>query len=241
MDEKEILEHLLFHKALGEDIDYYIDIFKKVSGGYAEIKDDYERSIALLFSLAMEEKINPWDIDIVAFSKEYLKKLKKEGINIVYAGRIILLAWEVLRAQSERAVETFTIAPEPELDPELDTYEPFEIDSSYIEPRAVRSFKKPVSVFDLVKALDSAKRIEKVERERKRRVKVSLDGKIHAEQINSSEVYRFIKENNIDDGDLILAKFGLIEGMISLLYLARDRKIELWQENFPFGKIWIKA
>lgn len=235
MDEKEILEHLLFHKALGEDIDYYIDLLKKVSDGYAGIKDDYERSIALLFSLAIEEKINPWDIDIVAFSKEYLRKLKKEGINIVYAGRIILLAWEVLRAQSESAVETFTIAPEPEV------YEPFELESSYIEPRAVRSFKRPVSVFDLVKALDSAKRIEKVERERKRRVKVSLDGKIHAEQINSSEVYRFIKENNIDDGDLILAKFGLIEGMISLLYLARDRKIELWQENFPFGKIWIKA
>ncbi|MDY6984864.1 MAG: hypothetical protein SVE93_00400 [Candidatus Thermoplasmatota archaeon] len=235
MDEKEILDHLLFHKALGEDMDYYIDLFKKVSGGYAEIKDDYERSIALLFSLAMEEKINPWDIDIVAFSKEYLKKLKKEGINIVYAGRIILLAWEVLRAQSERAVETFTLAPEPEV------YEPLELESSYIEPRAVRSFKRPVSVFDLVKALDSAKRIEKVERGRKRRVKVSLDGKIHAEQINSNEVYRFIKENSIDDGDLILAKFGLIEGMISLLYLAKDRKIELWQENFPFGKIWIKA
>ncbi len=235
MDEKEILDHLLFHKALGEDIDYYIDLLKKVSDGYAEIKDDYERSIALLFSLAMEEKINPWDIDIVAFSKEYLKKLKKEGINIVYAGRIILLAWEVLRAQSESAVETFTLAPEPEV------YEPLELESSYIEPRAVKSFKRPVSVFDLVKALDSAKRIEKVERERKKRVKVSLDGKIHAEQINSNEVYRFIKDNNIDDGDLILAKFGLIEGMISLLYLARDRKIELWQENFPFGKIWIKA
>jgi len=236
MDEKEILEHLLFHKALGEEMDYYIELCKKVSD-HIEIKDSYERSIAVLFSLAMEKKIDPWDIDIIAFSKEYLKRLKKEGVNIVYAGRLILLAWEVLRAQSERAVESFTVN-EPEYGSEL--YYPEDLESSFIEPRAIRSFKRPVSVFDLVKALESAKRFEKTGKQRKSRIKLSIDGRIHAEDVKSEEVYDFVKSNDIDDGDLVFAKFGVVEGMVALLYLAKERRIELWQENFPFGKIWIK-
>jgi segregation and condensation protein A len=231
MDEK-VLEHLLFHKALGEEMDYYIELCKKVSD-HVEIKDGYERSIAVLFSLAMEKKIDPWDIDIIAFSREYLKRLKKEGVNIVYAGRLILLAWEVLRAQSERAVESFTV-DEPEL------YEPEDLESAFIEPRATRSFKRPVSVFDLVKALESAKRLEKTEKKRKSRIKLNIDGRLHAEDVKSEEVYEFVKDNDIDDGDLVFAKFGVVEGMVALLYLAKEKRIELWQENFPFGKIWIK-
>jgi segregation and condensation protein A len=239
MDEKAVLEHLLFHKALGEEMDYYIDLCKKVSEGYAEIKDDYERSIATLFSLAMEEKIDPWNIDIAAFSKEYLRRLKKEGMNIVYAGRLILLAWEVLRAQSERAVEAFT--PQPEIE---EFYEPAEIDSYGIEPRPTRALKSPVSVFDLVKALESVKRLERArigKKKEKGRAKPNIDGMIHAEEIKSQEVYEFVREDGIDDGDMVFAKFGLVEGMAALLYLARDKRVEIWQENFPFGKIWIKA
>jgi segregation and condensation protein A len=234
-DFKPLMEHLLFHKALGEEMDQYLALCKKASEDYSDIKDDYNRSIAILFSLAMEEKIDPWDIDLVSFSKNYLARLKKEGVNIVYAGRLILLAWEVLRAQSEKAVEALNEADECEY------YEPLELDTLELEPRATRNLKKPVSVFDIVKALEGVKRIEKRERKRKERIKgLSINGMIHAEEMRSEEAYDIIRKDNIDDGDLILSKFGVVEGMVALLYLAMAKRIEIWQENFPFGKICIR-
>jgi segregation and condensation protein A len=48
--------------------------------------------------------MNPWDIDLVGFSSMYLKRAKKEKIDLMTAGRIIYMAWKVLRMQSDHLV-----------------------------------------------------------------------------------------------------------------------------------------
>jgi segregation and condensation protein A len=48
--------------------------------------------------------MNPWDIDLVGFSTMYLKRAKKEKIDLLTAGKIIYMAWKVLRMQSDHLV-----------------------------------------------------------------------------------------------------------------------------------------
>jgi len=241
----EVIEHLMFHKALGEDMDHYIELYTKAEKSCFEIKDEYDRSIAILFQLAIEEKIDPWNIDLMTFSEIYLKKLNGVGVDFhfVYTGRIILLAWRVLKAQSNSAIERINkIEEEPDL--AFDLYSDFDSDFD-MEPRAVRKNIRSISVFDIVKAMEFAKNIEIKARKKRRelpRITAEKVGEnIHAEEIKSREVYREIKKRRIKDADHILRKFGVIEGLIALLYLARDKKIALTQANFPYGKIRIKA
>jgi segregation and condensation protein A len=241
----EVIEHLMFHKALGEDMDHYIELYTKAEKSCFEIKDEYDRSIAILFQLAIEERIDPWNIDLMTFSEIYLKRLNGAGVDFhfVYTGRIILLAWRVLKAQSNSAIEKINrIEEEPDL--AFDLYSDFDSDFD-MEPRAVRKNIRSISVFDIVKAMEFAKNIEiKARKKRKVMPRVTAEKvgeNIHAEEIKSREVYNEIKKRRIKDADCILRKFGVIEGLIALLYLARDKKITLTQANFPYGKIRIKA
>ena len=238
----EVIEHLMFHKALGEDMDHYIEIYSKAEGCF-EIKDEYDRSIAILFQLAIEEKIDPWNIDLMTFSEIYMERLKgaRVDFHFVYTGRIILLAWRVLRIQSNNAIDRVNKIEEDDFDTDLDMDLDMDID---MEPRAVRENIRNVSVFDIVKAMEFAKNIE-IRTQKKRRVlpevtAEEVEWKIHAEEIKSAEVYAEIKRSRIKDADQIFIKFGIIEGLIALLYLARDKKITLIQANFPYGKIGIK-
>ena len=238
MRSETVFEHIMFHKALGEEVDRYMELYRKAETDYSDIKDEHDRSIAILFKLAIDSKIDPWDIDLVAFSESYLEKLRMEGINIVYAGRLILLAWEVLKLQSTLARERFTYEEEVLEDPVSDV----EFYHEDLEPRGLRKSLKPVSVFDLLRAMEGVKGVEKRAGRRIRKVfDKRIDRKLHTETIKSKEVCEYIYKNDIDDGDLIFARYGLIDGMIALLHLARDKKIRLSQEDFPFGRIWIRT
>jgi segregation and condensation protein A len=77
----------------------------------------FDRAIAATFELVIDEQLDPWDIDLVSFARLYLKKIKKEGvIDLITAGRIILMAWKVLRLQSDYIV-TILDQKEPEPEP----------------------------------------------------------------------------------------------------------------------------
>jgi hypothetical protein len=217
----EVIEHLMFHKALGEDMDHYIELYTKAEKNCFEIKDEYDRSIAILFQLAIEEKIDPWNIDLMTFSEIYLKRLKGAGVNFhfVYIGKVILLAWRVLKAQSNSAIEKIN-RNEEEPDMAFDLYSDLDFDSDfYMEPRAVRKNIRSISVFDIVKAMEFAKNIEiKTRKKRKAMPRVTAEKvgeNIHAEEIKSREVYNEIKRGGSKtqtaySGNLELLKDSLL-------------------------------
>jgi segregation and condensation protein A len=111
--DNDVINHLLFHKALIDEADdttrinQYLEMAKAASSGESEsIESPFDRSIYLAFDLVLNQHMNPWDIDLVGFSSLYLKRAKKEKIDLMTAGRIIYMAWKVLHLQSDNLVVT---------------------------------------------------------------------------------------------------------------------------------------
>jgi segregation and condensation protein A len=109
--DNDVINHLLFHKALIDEnndmtrINQYLELAKAAaSGESATIENSFDRSVYLAFDLVLNQNMNPWDIDLVGFSSMYLKRAKKEKIDLMTAGKIIYMAWKVLRMQSDHLV-----------------------------------------------------------------------------------------------------------------------------------------
>ena len=86
-----IVDHILFHKALisdesdGEKYNEYIDLVNRLKyGTHVAIIDPYDKAIAITFQLAMDESLDPWDVDLVRFSDKYLDRIKEhDEIDLV--------------------------------------------------------------------------------------------------------------------------------------------------------------
>ena len=109
--DNDVINHLLFHKSLIDEINdmtrmnQYLEMAKAASSGEsASIENAFDRSVYLAFDLVLNQHMNPWDIDLVGFSTMYLKRAKKEKIDLMTAGKIIYMAWKVLRMQSDHLV-----------------------------------------------------------------------------------------------------------------------------------------
>ena len=122
--DNDIINHLLFHKALIDEendasrINRYIQMVQMSNNEEnLSIDNPFDRSIAIAFDLVLKQQLNPWDIDLVSFSTMYMKRAKDEKIDLMTAGRIIYMAWRVLRLQSDNLVinmETQSIEDEEE-------------------------------------------------------------------------------------------------------------------------------
>lgn len=272
---KDLINHLVIHKAViseedGEYIDRYMEILESVSQGkYRSITDPVDRTISLVFELVLEHQMDPWDIDLIKFCNIYLEKVRKERyIDLVTGGRLMLMAWNILKMQTEEALNR---ALPPQMEETLDfSMEWFETEQDFdfteavkrsptppIQPRIMRKGERPVTLIELVDAFREAS--EEAERRRKafetrrsrmarmRRLRVRTVGNmLHKEDLSEdiSEVWKRINRFNgipisltdIWSGD----RDELIVILMSILFLANDGKIRIWQEDFPFGMIYIQ-
>jgi segregation and condensation protein A len=172
---EEVIQHLLFHKAIHDDapssddrISRYIGIARGVEEGSISAYDDpVDRAVATVFELVAKNQMDPWDIDLGEFARLYLHKLAaKDGVDFVVAGRILYLAWSVLKLQSERTVVKFQPPPELPGDLSLDSgdlgamYEQGALapEAEVLEPVVRRAPQRPVTLIDLVDAFDEVAR-----------------------------------------------------------------------------------
>lgn len=107
-----VVRHLLFHKALtfepetNERIGEYVRMVEESKEGeHVAIRDAFDRSIALALELVIQEHLDPWKIDLVQFSALYMKHAQEKQVDLVTAGRILLMAWTVLKLQSDELAE----------------------------------------------------------------------------------------------------------------------------------------
>lgn len=121
--DNDVINHLLFHKALIDEkddairINQYVEMAQKSNEGeYISIDNPFDRSISIAFELVIKNQLNPWDIDLVSFSTLYLKRAKEEKIDLITAGRIIYMAWRVLKLQSDNLVLSME-KPEEQYEP----------------------------------------------------------------------------------------------------------------------------
>jgi len=196
---KEVVNHLIFHKSIidqdrnGERIDDYLDMIDHMGEeSYPISSDPIENAISAVFKLVIEENMDPWNIDLVSFTKMFLEEAqKKDQINFIVAGQIVNMAWSILKMQCEETLASAESQEEEEVieddfftqwdvfdyemydEPEdLDFEEEVvEEDKPVLDKAIRREEKKPVSLIQLVDAFEEAKKEakyrEKMERIRK--------------------------------------------------------------------------
>jgi len=201
---EEVIRHLTFHKSLideernGERIDDYIQMVENMGEDGREFSDDpFDNAIASIFKLVIDEKMDPWEINLVSFTEMYLEQAKKKkNLNFIVVGQLINMAWSILKMQCEQVlssaeeeeqeepVEQEGFFDEWEIwdqglyeDPEDIDYEEEVLDDDGLplEKAVRREEKKPVSLIQLVDAFEDAKqeakyreKMEKVRKEKKK-------------------------------------------------------------------------
>jgi segregation and condensation protein A len=279
--DNDVINHLLFHKALIDEkddatkINRYIEMLQKTDEGeHISIEDPIERSIAIAFELVIQQHLNPWDIDLVNFSTMYLKRAKQEKIDLITAGRIIYMAWKVLKLQSNDLVVS--------MESQKEKYEPFgwgdiptemwltkedaysytnlvmNMPESPLEEPIRRNAKRKVTLIELLNAFDQARKeseeyqiLELQRQEERDRLDILARSRMKGTAIEDhleedvETIWRRIKDlskktmtlTEICEKD---SREEVIKVLISILFLAYDNKILVYQKEFPYGKIFIK-
>lgn len=267
---EEIISHILMHKEDAthkERIEEYIDMAGNSS---MYLKDPFDRAIALTFDLVIEEQLDPWDIDLVSFSRLYLNRIKNSGmVDLITAGRIILMAWKVLKLQSDHVVSSLEEKEEEE-DEWGEIPDWYMEDEGYFYTRSViengppleekvrRKGERKVTLIELINAFEEVKDEIKIkEKRRKHRAEQQAKFREYAGRAAGENAHQ---ENIEEEIKIILGRLSKLNGrampiteicniknkeevvmtISSLLFLAREGKITIWQDNFPYGMIYIK-
>jgi len=279
--DNDVINHLLFHKALIDEeddatrINYYVDMLQKTNEGeHISMENPFERSIAIAFELVIRQHLNPWDLDLVNFSTMYIKRAKEEKIDLITAGRIILMAWKVLKLQSDNLIVSIETEKE-----ELESFDwadlPTEMwlenddDYSYtnlimkmpespLDEPVRRDAKRKVTLIELLGAFDQARKESEeyqileqerhIERERLRiKSRKRMIGTAHEDNIEEDVDAVWNRIKGFDKKTMSLfdlceesKREEFIKTLISVLFLAYDNKIRVFQRKFPYGKIFIK-
>lgn len=100
-----IESQLLFYKSLMRDnvdiekINHYLEILR-ASGDSIKLDDPVDDGIRTAFKLVQSSGMDPWAIDVREFVKLYKTKVKANKFDIIVAGKLLVLAWDVVRLQS---------------------------------------------------------------------------------------------------------------------------------------------
>lgn len=280
-----VLNHLLFHKSLlGEASDpgrlnAYIEMVEaRQEGAHLMIANPFDRAIAIAFELAVEKHLDPWAIDLVQFTELYLDHVRRTGeIDLITAGRLIFLAWSVLKLQSDEALlraEASRAPPEPEADglgwDDIAGASWLTDDAGYAFTQAVLQRREPpidekvrrrgdrkVTLYELVEAFEQARAeaelrlvLDAKRREARqlwaRASQEGVRGAAHKEDLEAEirEVWERIARLNGQPIPLrrlhAPEREDLVKTLVSVLFLARADRVALWQENFPWGAIYVR-
>ncbi|MBC7128579.1 MAG: hypothetical protein H5T45_02460 [Thermoplasmatales archaeon] len=254
---EELIDHILKNREMfynKKNIQNYIEMIEKK----VFIKNPFDRIIAILFELVIENEIDPLNVDLISFSNLYMEKVRGEEINLFVVGKIISMAWKILRLQSERVIESIE-KKEVEIDVP-DWYGDDEIfyytqkvinDEIPLDSKIRRCPSVRVTIFDLINAFEEAR--EEIEKRGKNRK--TVDNRTNnlsppREHIHKEDIEEDIKKlmeklsklngKAIPVKNLCSRKEDIVSILLPLLFLAKEGKIVIWQENFPFGEIYIR-
>lgn len=273
-----VLNHLLFHKALvsetdgGERINRYLRMLAQIDQGmYIAVQDPVEKAIAAAFELVMEHQYNPWDIDLVEFCRMYLEKLRGgNGVNFVTAGRLVFMAWGILKLQSEEILGEAQPPPSREdmffsdWDPTMAAFdEPEDVDFTQAvltarEAPLREAVRHPgvrsVTLVELMDAFDEARKEAALrlhiqaarERAAAERRPKTIHDKVHREDLTEDIGVTWDRISQFDGGSIPLSAlcngdaWDRVTVFVSVLFLAAMQRVRIWQRNFPRGEIRIK-
>ncbi len=218
-----VLNYLVFHRSLhGENdgqsplLQQYMTLVQNLKEGvHVVIADPFDKALAMLFELVLDESFDPWEIDLGRFTELYLKRIREDGgVDFTVAGRLVFMAWSILWLQSREILANREPPPDPVEDGaaalddgfvgELTTPEAVDVTAAVLEtPEApplefmVRHHEaRPVSLLELVSAFGEA------EQEARRALRVQeLRERLREEQRSPPEilVHGEIPEKDVAD------------------------------------------
>ncbi|HLF17073.1 MAG TPA: segregation/condensation protein A [Candidatus Thermoplasmatota archaeon] len=273
----QVVRHLLWHKALAQDeddgsrIDRLLDVVQASDDGeHVAIRDPFHRDLAIAFELVIQNHLNPWDLDLSKFAELYLKEAQSRGVDLVTAGRIILMAWTVLKLQSDevadRAVQEPAAAEEVGGDnlpdwtftnEEWDFTERVQaLPQAPIDEKIRHKGDRRVTLMELIGAFEEAHREADVRRvlvqqrldarlSLARKMRGRLGNMMHKEDLHAEiqETWQRILEYPTHpipfSGLHEAASADLVQTFNGLLFLMKDGKVQVSQEEFPRGEIWV--
>ncbi len=275
-DEARIMNHLLFHKAIVHepnerelDLDNYMHIMRELDMGIQVVLDDpVDRAVAIAFQLVIDEKFDPWNIDLGEFTKLYLAKLKKEeDVNFIIAGRLVMMAWSILKSQSASVLNKADREDEPvetffsdwEIDPVLpdapgSQFSDFVLGSQggLITEAVHATDVRPVTLMSLLEAFDEA-REEIALRDRFKKLAkpddkpIIISEKLHGESLQEDISMTWQRICNCQGDRIPISAvwderdtLDKVTVFISTLFLAKMEKVELAQQKLPFGEIYLR-
>ena len=152
--------------------------------------DPFDRSVALVFQMFQSSDLDPWDVDLSSFIEMFNKRIgSTENIDLPSCGRLIRMAWSILRGQASSLIERQEKALdfEEEVEWEFDGgWEADFDDSDYnfsvgvmtgaandvlpsiFEGRIHREEGRPVTLGELLLGLQDASRLAEEQRTRER-------------------------------------------------------------------------
>ncbi len=258
-------QHLLFHKALIDDaddagrIDRYRELLAEDTEG-ERMLNPIDESIRAAFSLVLEHDMDPWAINLEEFVRIYGQRVQNSEFDMIVAGKLIHMAWRILKMQSDAAVIS---SEEPQYFEEDDGFGGFEemgedADQLFIpqvrfEGVAYRSALRPVTVMELLGAFEEAREEmaisaerERVRQELKAKQPRKFDNKAHDEDDEQDVERVWQRIRDLGTGPFKLSDLytgdmrNNITVFVSALHLLRDGKIGLWQEELPYGDIYVE-
>ncbi|MDR2866749.1 MAG: chromosome segregation protein ScpA [Methanomassiliicoccaceae archaeon] len=261
---EEMEQHLLFHKALIDDnvgtgkIDKYIGLLR--DGGPTEtMNDPVDESIRSAFSLVLEHDQDPWAIDIVEFAHVYSTKKVKSAVDLIVAGKLIHMAWKILKMQSAVTLEEGE-REEIENDGfdmgfDFDAmYEPDKLYVPDVEFREAirRSTVRPITMIELLDAFEEARdEMETYMAREQARLELlakqpKFNNKAHLE--DDSKEYGRILDNieNLGTGPIPIRDLYVnsikanITTIVGVLFWVKEGKLTIWQDNMPYGEIYVE-
>lgn len=152
--------------------------------------DPFDRSVALVFQMFQSSDLDPWDVDLSSFLEMFSSRIESsENIDLPTCGRLIRMAWAILRNQAtaliekqERALDfeeedtwDFEGGWESEFDDEDYNFSvgvlsgaADEVLPSIFEGRVHREEGRPVTLGELLMGLQEAGRLAEEQRTRER-------------------------------------------------------------------------
>ena len=274
----DVLNHLMFQKAIIEDdtaagretkLEGYLRMVEDMHRGTMSPSDDpFERSVAIVFELVVNNRLNPWDINLIEFSKMYLARVRKANdLNLIIAGKLVYMAWEILKLQTEQLLQRVDRPEHVEMmfdgwDPDnLDIFvDPFEMGSGEmllhteenpIQEKVRRRGERPVTLIDLLDAFEEAKKEADIRQELSKFMekykRPEFDDKSHKESLEEDIASVWERIQRCGQGSVAIAdlyeggKEDRIKVFVSILFLSRMGKLHIWQEKMPFGEIFLEV
>jgi len=267
-----VMNHLLFHKAIiyeedsARKIDRYLEVLERGEGDTLSSTDQEDRSFEIVFELVLRNDLDPWDIDLMEFSRLYAQRMESREVDFIVAGKLLFMAWAILRRQSEEVLSVQERVDMDELfcldwdmdsmDLFLNEEEPFfmgDFDPGEAELCEVVRHKerRPVMLVELLDAFEDARREAKAKLERailrESEKEEVFDEKAHTEELERDVEEIWARITRCGGGPIAIedicdgSKDDKIKVFVSLLFLTRMGKISLWQDDLPLGSIFLEV